>query len=196
VVEAIMTGRILLAALVTLGLGAGTLVYEAWPAWYGQEITLQGLLGSMNKRTGRASIEFMAQSVRVEGPGIVPDDLLVPAYLVRQIDTVWPTSEDPVHSAALLQRRVVYVQMERPSEGVGPSQPAAPYIPVSVSRTPVSGAINLRGRVIKAEPTGRFVIALAPPLVPIPAGVDESAFVTAVLRVLPSGRHAVVRLRQ
>jgi len=196
VVEAIMTGRILLAALVTLGLGAGTLVYEAWPAWYGQEITLQGLLGSMNKRTGRASIEFMAQSVRVEGPGIVPDDLLVPAYLVRQIDTVWPTSEDPVHSAALLQRRVVYVQMERPSEGVGPSQPAADFIAVSLSRTPVSGAINLRARVIKAEPTGRFVIALAPPLVPIPAGVDESAFVTAVLRVLPSGRHAVVRLRQ
>lgn len=195
-----MIWRILLAALVTLGLGAGTLFYEAWPSWYGQEISLQGLLGPKDKRTGRASIEFLASRVRVEGPGIVADDSPVPAYLVKQLDTVWPAGDDPVHSARLLQRRVVYVQMERQSDGVTPesgaAQSAAPYVPVSVSRTPVAGAINLRARVMRAEPTGRFEIALAPPLIPIPAGVDENVFVTAVLRVLPSGRHAIVRLRQ
>lgn len=190
-----MTWRILLAALVTLGLGAGTWVYEAWPVWYGQEIALQGLFGAKNTRTGRASIEFMAESVRVEGPGIVPDEL-VPAYLVRQIDPIWPGGDDPVRSARLMQRRVVYVQMERQSDGVGPSQTDGPYIPVSVSRGPVTGAINLRARVTTAQPTGLFKIALAPPLVSIPPGVDENAFVTAVLRVLPSGRHAIVRLKQ
>ena len=182
-----MTGRILLAAIVTLGLGAGTFVYEAWPSWYGQEITLQGLLGSKDKRSGRASIEFLASRVRVEGPGIVADDSPVPAYLVRQIDTVWPAGDDPAHSARLLQRRVVYVQMERQGEV---------DVPVSISRAPVVGAINLRARVTSAEPTGRFEITLAPPLIPIPAGVDENMFVSAVLRVLPSGRHAIVRLRQ
>ena len=182
-----MTWRILLAALVTLGLGAGTLVHEAWPSWYGQEITLQGLLGPKDKRSGRASIEFLAQRVRVEGPGIVADDSPVPAYLVKQVDTVWPAGDDPVQSARLLQRRVVYVQVERQGEV---------DVPVSVSRRPVAGAINLRARVTRAEPTGRFEITLAPPLIPIPAGIDENMFVTAVLRVLPSGRHAIVRLRQ
>lgn len=184
-----LTGRILLAALVTLGLGAGTLVHEAWPSWYGREISLQGLLGPKDKRSGRASIEFLAQRVRVEGPGIVADDSPVPAYLVKQVDTVWPASDEPVQSARLLQRRVVYVQVEREgNEG--------PHVPVSVSRGPVAGAINLRARVTRAEPTGRFEITLAPPLIPIPAGIDENMFVTAVLRVLPSGRHAIVRLRQ
>ena len=191
-----MTWRILLAAIVTLGLGAGTFMYDAWPSWYGQEITLQGLLGSKDKRSGRASIEFMAQRLRVEGPGIVADDFLVPAYLVRQIDTVWPAGDDPLRSARLMQRRVVYVQMERQGADVGPSQPEGPHVPVSVSRAPVAGAVNLRARVVSAEPTGRFQIALAPPWIPIPAGLDEAAFVSAVLRVLPSGRHAIVRLRQ
>ena len=191
--EAIMTWRILLAALVTLGLGAGTLIHAAWPSWYGQEITLQGLLGPKDKRSGRASIEFLAQRVRVEGPGIVADDSPVPAYLVKQIDTVWPAGDDPVQSARLLQGRVVYVQMEREgNEG--------PYVPVSVSRAPMAGAINLRARVSGEpelpQPTGRFVITLAPPQIPIPAGIDENMFVTAVLRVLPSGRHAIVRLKQ
>ena len=182
-----MTWRILLAALVTLGLGAGTLIHEAWPSWYGQEIALQGLLGPKDKRSGRASIEFLAQRVRVEGPGIVADDSPVPAYLVKQVDTVWPAGDDPAQSARLMQRRVVYVQVERQGEV---------DVPVSVSRGPIAGAINLRTRVTEAEPTGRFVIALAPPLIPIPAGIDENMFVTAVLRVLPSGRHAIVRLRQ
>ena len=188
-----MTWRILLAALVTLGLGAGTLIHEAWPSWYGQEIALQGLLGPKDKRSGRASIEFLAQRLRVEGPGIVADDSPVPAYLVKQIDTVWPAGDDPAQSARLLQRRVLFVQMEREgNEG--------PYVPVSVSRAPIAGAINLRGRVAgepePPQPTGRFVITLAPPQIPVPAGIDENMFVTAVLRVLPSGRHAIVRLRQ
>lgn len=195
-----LTGRILLAALVTLGLGAGTLIHEAWPLWYGQEIALQGLLGPKDKRSGRASIEFLAQRVRVEGPGIVADDSPVPAYLVKQVDTVWPAGDDPVQSARLLQGRVVYVQMERQSDGVGPSQTEGPYVPVSVSRAPIAGAINLRGRVAgepePPQPTGRFVITLAPPQIPVPAGIDENMFVTAVLRVLASGRHAIVRLRQ
>jgi hypothetical protein len=193
-----MTRRIVLAAVVTLGLGAGTLVYEAWPTWYGQEITLQGLLGPKDRRTGRASIEFLASRLRVEGPGIVADDSPVPAYLVRQIDPIWPEGSDPVHSARLLQRRVVYVQVERPPDATtsGPSKTEGPYVPVSVSAGPRPGAINLRAGVTRAEPTGRFTIALAPPLIPVPAGVDENAFVTAVLRVLPSGRHAIVRLRQ
>jgi hypothetical protein len=184
--EAIVIWRILLAAVVTLGLGAGTWAYEAWPSWYGQEISLQGLLGPKDKQTGRASIEFLASRVRVEGPGIVADDSPVPAYLVKQIDTVWPAGEDAEQSARLMQRRVVYVQVERQSEGVG--------IPVSVSRAPVAGATNLRARVMRAEPTGRFEIALAPPQIPIPTGIDENVFVTAVLRVLPSGRHAIVRV--
>ena len=196
-----MTWRILLAALVTLGLGAGTWAYEAWPSWYGQEIPVQGLLGPKDKRSGRASIEFLASRVRVEGPGMVADDSPVPAYPLKQIDTVWPAGDDPVHSARLLHRRVVYVQMERQSEGATPeaggaAQPAGPYVPVSVSRAPVAGAINLRARVMRAEPTGRFEIMLAPPLVPIPVGIDENVFVTAVLRVLPSGRHAIVRIEQ
>jgi hypothetical protein len=98
----------------------------------------------------------------------------------------------------LLQRRVVYVQVERPPDATtsGPSKTEGPYVPVSVSAGPKPGAINLRARVTRAEPAGRFTIALAPPLIPVPAGIDENAFVTAVLRVLPSGRHAIVRLYQ
>jgi hypothetical protein len=193
-----MIWRILLAAVVTLGLGAGTLAYEAWPSWYGQEVTLQGLLDPKDKRTGRAPIEFMAQSLRVEGPGIDPYDSPAPAYLLKQIDTVWPAGDDPVQRARLMVRRVVYVQVERQSEVADPAaaQIAAVSIPVSVSRAPIRGAINLRARVVQAEATGFFKIALAPPLIPVPAGVEDSTFVTAVLRVLPSGRHAIVSLRQ
>ncbi len=182
-----MTWRIALAAVVTLGLGAGTWAYEAWPSWYGQEITLRGQFGVKDERSGRASIELEARRLKIEGPGLVSDDTPVPAYVVKQIDTVWPAATDAEQSARLLQRRVVYVQMERQSEG---------YVPVSVSREPVAGAINLRARVIRAGPSGRFEITLAPPLMPVPAGIDENAFVSAVLRVLPSGRHAIVRLYQ
>lgn len=193
-----MIWRVALAAVVTLGLGAGTWVYEAWPSWYGQEITLRGQFGGKDPRSGRASIDLEARRLKIEGPGLAADDLPVPAYVVKQIDAVWPVAADAAHSARLLQRRMVYVQMERQSGGVDPAaaEPAAAYIPVSVSRAPVAGAISLRARVIRAQPSGRFEVSLAPPLVPIPAGIDENAFVSAVLRVLPSGRHAIVRLYQ
>jgi hypothetical protein len=180
-----MIRRVWLAALVTLGLGAGTWAYEAWPAWYGQDVTLQGLLLAKDPRTGRASIEFPAAKVRIEAPGIAAYDSPVPSRLVKQIDAVWPPGEDAVQSARLLQRR----------EAAAPETEAA-YVPVSISTAPVSGAINLRARVLLAEPTGRIDLSVGPPLVSVPPGLDESAFVTARLRVLPSGRHTLVRITQ
>ena len=189
-----MSRRVLVAALVTMGLGAGAWAYEAWPAWYGQAIVLQGLLGSRDARTGRTPIEFAAARLKLDLPDAFPDDSPVPFYLVKQIDSIWPAGANPVQSARLMQRRVIYVQMERQSDGAGPSQPEGPYVPVSVSHTPVAGAINLRARVTKAAPTGRFDVALAPPLIPVPPGRDDNTFVPVVIRVLPSGRHAIVRL--
>jgi hypothetical protein len=197
-----MTVRIVLAALVTLGLGAGAWAYEAWPSWRGQEIALQGMLVAKDARSRRASIDFTASSrLKVDVPGALPDDLPVPFQLVRQIGPVWPSGDDPVRSARRLRGRVVYVQMKAsqdaaPQPGAAYAQPGAAYVPISVSTTPIDGAINLRVRVSRAEPTGRFEITLAPPLIPVPSGLDETAFVSVILRVLPSGRHTIVRLRQ
>jgi hypothetical protein len=199
--EAIMTLRVLTAAVVTLGLGVGAWVHEAWPSWRGQEITLQGMLGAKDARSGRASIEFTASRLKVDVPGALPDDSPVPFQLVRQIGPVWPAGDDAVRSARLMHGRVVYVQVKAsqdaaPQPGAAYVQPGAGYVPVSVSTTPIAEATNLRVRVSRAEPTGRFEIALAPPLIPIPPGLDETAFVSVVLRVLPSGRHTIVRLKQ
>jgi hypothetical protein len=200
--EAVVTRRIVTAAIVTLGLGAGAWAYEAWPSWRGQEITLQGMVGPKDARSGRASIEFAATHLKADVPGAHPDDSPVPFHVVRQIGPVWPAGDDAVRTARLMHGRVVYVQA-RHGQGAAP-QPGAAYVqseeryfmPVSVSTTPVEGAINLRVRVSRAEPTGRFEIALAPPMIPIPPGLDETAFVSVVLRVLPSGRHTIVRIEQ
>ena len=184
-----MRRRVLLAAVVTLGLGAGAWAYEAWPAWYGQEIVLQGLLGSRDARTGRTSIEFAAARLKLDLPYVFPDDSPVPFYPVKAVDAIWSAGANPVQSARLMQRRVVYVQMEKSAD-------TPLFIPISVSTAPVPGAINLRVRVIKAEPTGRFEVALAPPLIPVPPGPEDNTFVPVVIRVLASGRHAIVRITQ
>jgi len=185
--------RILLAAAVTLGLGAGSWSYEAWPSWFGQEVVLEANLGLKDARSGRAGIEFPAAHLRLDVPGAQADDLPVPFHHVRAIGPVWPGGSDPVQSARLFHGRVVYVQVE----ARGPAEAAAPYenrVPVSVSTTPVIGATNLRTRVTRVEPSGRFQITLAPPLLAVPPELPDAASVWAVFKVLPSGRHAIVRL--
>ena len=185
--------RIMLAAAVTLGFGAGSWSYEAWPAWYGHEIVLEASLGLKDVRSGRAAIEFPATRLKLDVPGAQADDSPVPFHLVRSIGPVWPGGSDPVRSARLMHGRVVYVQVE----SRGPSTPEGPFearVPVSVSTTPVVGATNLRARVTGVESTGRFEITLAPPLLAIGPDLPDAASVWAVFRVLPSGRHAIVRL--
>ncbi len=174
--------RILIAAVLTLGTGVGYWLYQAWPEWFGRDVALEVSVGLRQAGSSRVSLEFPASRLKLDVPGALPDDSPVPAYVVRQIGEVWPAGSDVAQSARRLHGRVVYVQVENGK-------------PVSVSVARVEGAVNLHVRVTHVEPTGRFHVALGPPLFHVPADFSDTALVTAVFRVLPSGRHSMTSLK-
>jgi hypothetical protein len=144
-----------------------------------------------DKNTSRAALDWPSGRVLLAIPNAEADDSPIPAHEVREIGPVWPATTNPVRGARLMHGRTLYLQVERRATAEGGSALAEP---VSISTTPVAGATNLRVRVTKATPSGRLYLAIGPGVYPAPSTLAPDALTAAVLRVLPSGRFAMVGL--
>jgi hypothetical protein len=186
-----MTRRILLTAVLTLGIGAGYWMYIAWPEWFGAEIRVDAILGLPDRHTSRTALDWPSGRVLLTIPHAEADDSPMPFHEVRQIGPVWPATSDPLRGARLMHGRTLYLQVERRASAEGGSALAEP---VSISTTPIAGATNLRVHVTRATPSGRMYLVLGPSVYPAPSTLAPDALTAAVLRVLPSGRFTMVGL--
>ena len=164
--------RIFLLGALTLSIGVGDWLYEAWPAWFGEDVYVVASIGAREPRSARVVLDL-------------PD---------RRLPTSLPRIGLPASShARALRGLTVYLQMDPRGDDLGEGRRTSR--PVSLSAARVAGAINLRVRAGLVDPEGHVEIALGPRLFPVPSSVPTGAPAWAVLRVLPSGRYAMVDLR-
>jgi uncharacterized membrane-anchored protein len=139
-----MFARALLAGVVCLAILGGMLVGHAWPLWTG-EVVLMNATGSAPRDLFRGEyirLDLPASTLRVTTVGgPAAGDLDLDAVPVTPAGTWWDSWDDARKAYGV----VVYVQLAQ-IDGVG--------IPVSVSREPVEGALNLKGRIRSARETG------------------------------------------
>jgi uncharacterized membrane-anchored protein len=117
---------------------AGMIVGHAWPLWTGQGAILRVVpvdprdmfRGEYVRLSTPASTLHVDPEGRAQRGG---------AVTVRPVGDWWPEGYQDSSSRAL-RGRVVYVQLERGADGVE-------YRPVTISRSAVRGALNLKGRV-------------------------------------------------
>jgi uncharacterized membrane-anchored protein len=131
--------RTLVAGAVCLSILCGVLVVHAWPLWTGQSVLLP--VTPVDPRD-----LFRGEYVRLDTPATrldVRSDGQPPtgAFAVTPVGSWWSElPSDPSDRYSSLAGRVVYVQLEAAGES-GESRP------VTISITPVTNRINLRGRV-------------------------------------------------
>jgi GDYXXLXY motif protein len=147
--------RALVSGAICLAILAGMIAGHAWPLWTGRTIVMG------------ATVHYTGRSAPGEYAGIsTPADVLrtgpaAPGSTVNatEVRVAGPWWEPIAGRREGLDRRLrgttVYIQLE-PSAG-------GEYVPVSVSRAPVDGALNLRG--IIAQPSG-------PQLIHVEYGLD------------------------
>jgi len=131
------------AAVVCLSILFGMLVGHAWPLWFGRTILLPAAAassrGSMHGDYVNVTTPAMTLVVRADGTGGSAT-----SAAVRPVGPWWnDPSLPPVQKTGRMRGTLLYVQLE-PSDG-------GDYRPVTVSRQPVPGAVNLRG-VIRRTP--------------------------------------------
>jgi uncharacterized membrane-anchored protein len=139
-----MFPRALLAGAACLAILGGMLVGHAWPLWTGDMVLMEAT-GTVPRDPFRGQyvrLDLPASTLRVTTVGgPAAGDLEVTAVPVTPTGRWWKTWEDVRKG----QRAVIYVQLAR-QDGLA--------VPVSVSRDPVEGALNLKGRIRSARETG------------------------------------------
>ena len=185
-----LRARILAAGLLTMVVGAGYWLVDAWPAWRGDEILLAVSLTPIPGLSNRVGLTFPDEHVAVGTLPPAPDTRVNVTYRsVRPIGSFWVDGDASM--ARKLRGRTFFLQVEPadPTSAARPSRVRA----VSLSDARVDGVVNLRVTAGRVDSAGRFDLFLTTHEYawrgPIPAGPIQ-----ALLRVLPSGRHAVVRL--
>ena len=194
-------------ALVVTGAHAA---YRAWPVRNGTELCVRAAMVRLPDTT-LVAVQVPLARIAIDVPHTTPapSDTFEP---VRVIGTWWVTGESAVATARRLRGRPLYLQL-RPGPPLWTGGPVDMRLS-TVSDSIVSGAINLAGRVTSVREDGYIWLdfavgpSAAPPDVaararpaapagprgsrtgPIPPASDPD--VAAVLRVLPSGRAALV----
>jgi hypothetical protein len=190
-----MTGsrRVLVAGLALIGLVAGYWLYAAWPAWFGSEIRLAVFVRTLEGAEQYEGLEYPAARVAIDVPYGRGAESSVPHVTVKQLDAVWPADPDTARTARLLRGRIVYLQLEQLAEA--PGRPRGEYGPVSISTSPVPGAMNLRAKILTADSLARLNLEIGWSRFLVGRGRHAPpGEAVAVLHVLPSGRHALVGL--
>ena len=120
--------RALLAGATCLLILSGMIVGHAWPLWTGRVVTMKVVPVDPRDlfRGEYVRLDTPAHRLYRQGAASASDV----SSVVRPLDDVF----EQAHSGA-----IVYVQLEPDATG--------DYGPVSVSRKPAGGALNLRGRV-------------------------------------------------
>jgi uncharacterized membrane-anchored protein len=136
--------RALVAGAVCLAILGGMLVGHAWPLWAGEVVVMNATASAPRDlfRGEYIRLDLPASTLRVTtvgGPAAA--DLDFAGVPVTPTGTWWDSWQDVRRAYGT----VVYVQLAQ-DEGV--------VTPVSVSREPVEGGLNLKGRIRSAQETG------------------------------------------
>jgi len=129
------TARTLLAGAVCLSILSGVLVVHAWPLWTGQSVLLPVTPVDPRDLFRGEYVRLGTPATRVAvRPGVPAQSGVL---IVDTADSWW---DDLIARTVPMAGRTIYVQLETRGES-GESQP------VSISGTPLSGRMNLRGRI-------------------------------------------------
>ena len=207
-----MTGArgILAAGLVAVAATSAHAVYRSWPAAYGVEICVTAALYRQPADVPIVGVGLPLERLELDVVH-VPPAVAEPFERVRAVGDWWKAGTRKDVNASLRGRRV-YIQLTagQPLWPGGPVQ----MRPDTVSDTVVAGAVNLEATVARARDDGYLWLLFPFGVIPGPGdvaaharppagaqprssqtGVDMPASdpgVFAVLRVLPSGRSALV----
>jgi hypothetical protein len=183
--------RILIAGMVVLLMAAGVCVYLQWPRWYGTEILLPATVRINSGNDGYVSVDYPDAKVKIDALPVMENAApgkggYVP---IRTVGVVRDSRIDPDQQVAQIRNRAFFLQL-KPTDAHA-SDGRAMWHPVSISDTPIRDAVNLRVRVLRAERNGELDLEIASDRLRLssPPSGDQ---VAVILKVLPSGRHAVV----
>jgi len=185
--------RIIGAGLIVLALVGGLKLYLLWPRWYGTEVLLPITLASRGNGAATPMASYPDSRLRLDATNTHAVSAKVENVLVdvRSVGVVWDSRHAPAEEASQLRARTVYLQLKATETKAATGE--ALWHPVSISTTPVPDVVNLRVTVTSANEAAQVNvhIAGAGTILPLKPGaaLDHAA---AILKVLPSGRHAMV----
>jgi hypothetical protein len=134
---------------ICLAILGGMLVIHAWPLWTGDTILMRvDSAASRDVRRGEY-VELRIPEGRLflgDDPSRAPAD----AVALKRVEPFFPRSASGVEKRRAMRAAVVYVQLEPDANGV--------LRGISISRTPVAGARNLRGRISRWPGGDVFVV--------------------------------------
>lgn len=185
------------AGVATIAIGSAFWIHQTWPWWFGEDVYLVATVNGYGPN--RLRLEFKDAQVWLRGvaePSQWALDFFTP---VTPLPGIWDTSKPwPLVAKRLLGRRL-FLQMERSGRPLPDGSHMSTA--VSLSEAPVEGFPNFAVRVISAWPTHEGMLSLnfaSAPLEPwlhgsvVPRDGPEVSRAAVRLRVLPSGRYAVI----
>lgn len=142
--------RALLAGAVCLSILGGMLVGHAWPLWTGEVVRMkvQPVDPRDLFRGEFVRLAMAANRLVVGDTPSVPTDTVNAVY-VRPVGD-WESAAAPRLYSQLPRGSFVYVQLEPTATG--------DVQPVTISRAPVAGARNLRGRLLSDPSSGMLLV--------------------------------------
>lgn len=183
--------RIMAACVLVIGLAAGNWAYLLWPRWFGAEVLLPVKLQTRSGQSGGVFTDYPDARLQLDADNALKDRARTDATFtpVRSIGVVWDSRVGPKENAQILRRRTLFLQV-RPSGKTLTSGDALSRV-VSVSRTRVPDVMNLAVVVDGITLAAQADVHIAGGRVPVPQdlAIDQAV---AILKVLPSGRHAIV----
>jgi hypothetical protein len=184
--------RLIAAGLLALATIGGYWCYAAWPAWRGTEIYLPVLTTPLD--TGVVSLELPDERLAPDFPGVTRAPVEAVFVPVRAIGGLWDAKADEAANRLALRGRPLYVQFQ--PEGSAITGGWVAWRPVSISTGVIEGAVNLQARVLTVDAGGRLQVRYAARMAHLPPELAGAPITAAyvILKVLPSGRHAVTGL--
>lgn len=184
--------RIIGAGLIVLAIIGGMKLYLLWPRWYGTEVLLPVTLGTRGGSNmvmaSYADSQLQLDATNTLSANIKQDIARVD---VRSLGVVWDSRHDPVDEAGRIRNRTVFVQLKTIAATAGTGE--ALWRPVSISTTLIPGVMNLRVPVRSANASAQIGVGIAGAGAILPLRSDTPHdHASAILKVLPSGRHAIV----
>jgi len=182
--------RIATAAVLVMAIASGVWLYLLWPRWYGTEVLLPVTLGVRNGG-GDVIASYPDSRLRLDATNTqAVDSKTENAQVdVRSVGVVWDSHNNPVEETSRLRNRIVYLQLKPTDKKSTSGEPL--WHAVTISTTLVPDALNLRVEVSDTNPSARIVVNIAGGRLPITKEMAVSP-AAAILKVLPSGRHAIV----
>lgn len=204
------TRGILIAGALALIVTASHATYRTWPARHGTEIIVPAAIHAQAAGLAMVSIELPLSRIELDVPHRTPAVTETFAR-VGLVGTWWTADGDDKANRRRLTGRPLYLQLTP----AGPTRPGGPVAvqPSTASDQPVAGAVNLATTVMRVREDGYLWLGFPfgpigvphevamharPPTPPRPRLADATPLpaadpgVYAVLRVLPSGRAALV----